>query len=99
MKWKSLRTLLKINIRSYPYLCTYKTTKPSFRRLFKTKTMKPIEIQNEINLVNARIQQLENSELYSEIEKLHNIEKLQIQLQNLHQEAAKNIEVINPEVL
>jgi hypothetical protein len=61
--------------------------------------MKPIEIQNEINLVNARIQQLENSELYSEIEKLQNIEKLQIQLQNLHQEAAKNIEALNPEIL
>lgn len=99
MKWKSPKILLKINTRSYPYLCTYTITKPSFRRLLKTKNMKPIEIQNEINLVNARIQQLENSELYSEIEKLQNIEKLQIQLQNLHQEAAKNIEVINPEVL
>lgn len=50
-------------------------------------------IQSKINIVEARIQQYKDSELFSDAEKQKEISKLEIELENLLLELAKEIEV------
>ena len=50
-------------------------------------------IQSQINQVEARIQQYKDSELFSDAEKQKEISKLEIELENLLLELAKEIEV------
>lgn len=52
-------------------------------------------IQSKINQVEARIQQYKNSELFSSAEKEKEISKLEIELEQLQLELAKEIEVNN----
>ena len=56
-------------------------------------------IQSQINQVEARIQQYKDSELFSETEKEKEIKKLEVELEKLQLERAKEIEVINSEEL
>ena len=56
-------------------------------------------IQSKINQVEARIQQYKDSELFSEVEKDKEINKLNEELEKLQLEFAKEIEVINSEEL
>lgn len=50
-------------------------------------------IQSKINIVEARIQQYKDSELFSDAEKQKEIYKLELELENLLLELAKEIEV------
>mgnify|MGYP003538948216 CR=1 FL=1 len=54
-------------------------------------------IQSKINQIEARIQQYKDSELFSEVEKDKEINKLNEELEKLQIEFAKEIEVNNPE--
>ena len=56
-------------------------------------------IQSQINQVEARIQQYKDSELFSETEKEKEIKKLEVELEKLQLERAKEIEVNNSEEL
>lgn len=56
-------------------------------------------IQSKINQVEARIQQYKDSELFSSAEKEKEISKLEIELEKLQLELAKEIEVNNHEDL
>jgi len=56
-------------------------------------------IQSKINQVEARIQQYKDSELFSEVEKDKEINKLNEELEKLQLEFAKEIEVNNSEEL
>ena len=56
-------------------------------------------IQSKINQVEARIQQYKDSELFSEVEKDKEINKLNEEREKLQLEFAKEIEVNNSEEL
>lgn len=56
-------------------------------------------IQSQINQVEARIQQYKDSELFSDTEKEKEIKKLEVELEKLQLERAKEIEVNNSEEL
>jgi len=58
-----------------------------------------LSIKNEITLIEARIQQYRDSELFSQERKEIKIKQLEAQLERLQLELCKNIEVINPEIL
>ena len=54
---------------------------------------KKIELQNQINLIEARINQIQNSEHYSELEKDQKIAVEKKQLEKTQLELIKEIEV------
>lgn len=54
---------------------------------------KKIELENQINLIEARINQIANSEHYGEIEKERKIEAEKIQLEKTQLALIKEIEV------
>jgi hypothetical protein len=56
-------------------------------------------IQSQINIIEGRISQYENSTLFSEAEKISLIEAEKKNLEILQQKKANNIEVNNPEIL
>jgi hypothetical protein len=56
-------------------------------------------IQSQINIIEGRISQYENSTLFSEGEKISLIEAEKKNLEILQQKKANNIEVNNPEIL
>ena len=58
---------------------------------------KQIEIQNRINQVEASIEQMKNSELFSEAEKKDSVKSLGQELEKLLLLKAKNIDVKEPQ--
>ena len=56
-------------------------------------------INNDIILVEARIKQFEESELYTPEQKEIKIKPLKIELERLEFERIKKIDVINPEIV
>jgi hypothetical protein len=56
-------------------------------------------LQSQINQIEARIKQFENSDLHSQEHKAKLIEKEKIQLEKLYLEKASEIIVNNPETL
>lgn len=58
---------------------------------------KQIEIQNRINQVEASIDQMKNSELFSEAEKTDSVKRLNQELEKLQSLKVNNIEVKEPE--
>ena len=54
---------------------------------------KQIEIQNRINQVEASIDQMKNSELFSEAEKTDSVKRLNQELEKLQSLKVNNIEV------
>jgi len=67
------------------------------------KLNKPIDmtpnISNDIILVEARIKQFQESELYTLEEKEIKIKPLKIELERLHLQYLNKIDVINPEIV
>lgn len=60
--------------------------------------MTPIEIENQINIVEARIEQMKNHELYNDMEKRDNLANLSKELEELLLKKARNIEGISQQV-
>ncbi|HBK83835.1 MAG TPA: hypothetical protein DDZ41_09630 [Flavobacterium sp.] len=56
-------------------------------------------LKSKINVVEARIQQIKNSELFTNEQKEILIQANEKELHSLETECAKNIEVINPIIL
>lgn len=56
-------------------------------------------IKSRINVVKARIEQIKDSDLFTEEQKETLIKANQKELDLLETQLAKNIEVINPEIL
>ena len=56
-------------------------------------------LQSQINQIEARIKQFENSDLHTAEQKAKLIEKEKIQLEKLYLQKANQIEVNNPEIL
>ena len=61
--------------------------------------MNKVMIQSKINVVEAHIQQIKDSDLFTEEQKETLIKANQKELDLLETQLAKNIEVINPEIL
>ena len=56
-------------------------------------------IQSKINVVEARIQQIQDSDLFTDEQKETLIKTNQKELDLLETQLAKQIEVVNPEIL
>jgi hypothetical protein len=56
-------------------------------------------IQSKINVVEARIQQIKDSELFTQDQKQALIKANKIELHILETQLAKDIKVVNPEIL
>ena len=61
--------------------------------------MNKVMIQSKINIVEARIQQIKDSDLFTDEQKETLIKTNQKELDLLETQLAKYIEVINPEIL
>lgn len=60
--------------------------------------MTAIELDNQIKLVEARIEQMKNHELYNDMERRDNLTKLSTELEKLLLQKANNIDVITSEI-
>lgn len=56
--------------------------------------MTAIELNNQINIVESRIEQMKNHELFNDMEKRDNLSKLNDELEKLQLQKINNIEVI-----
>jgi hypothetical protein len=73
----------------------------SFRReLFKNNQIMNKEmIKSKINVVEARIRQIQESDLFTDEQREKLIHVNNKELQDLETQLAKDIEVVNPEIL
>lgn len=59
--------------------------------------MTAIELDNQINILESRIEQMKNHELFNDMEKRDNLSKLNDELEKLQLQKINNIEVITTE--
>ena len=81
---------------AYIVIFNYSLEKGSIKKL---KTMNKAIIKSKINVVEARIKQIQESDLFTEEQKTTLIQSNQIELDLLSIELAKNCEVFNFEIL
>lgn len=60
--------------------------------------MTAIELDNQINILESRIEQMKNHELFNDMEKRDNLSKLNDELEKLQLQKINNIETKSTEV-